>query len=186
MMGTRIVGPWAPTPAARGIQQYDSSMSRILPHLQRDTKPIFVTFNTDDHWILPPEGRDIVLDSCRHDHLKTMDLHIAVVMPDHAHIILTPLADQDRVRMYPVSEIVWAIKSASAHRINKLLGRHGKVWQDEYFDTVIHRSEKLQDKVEYVRQNPVRAGLVASAEDYKWMWELPRPRAAAAPQLLGR
>lgn len=128
----------------------------------------------------PTEARDIALDSCRHDHLRSMELHIAVVMPDHVHIIVSPLADYDRVRMYPISEIMQAIKSASAHRINKRLGRSGKVWQDEYFDSVIHRSESLQAKMEYVRENPVRAGLASRVEDYPWMWELPRPRAAAA------
>jgi REP element-mobilizing transposase RayT len=152
-------------------------MSRILPHLQRGTKPIFVTFNTDDHWVLPLEGRDIVLDSCRRDHLKTMDLHIAVIMPDHVHLILTPLANRDRMCMYPLSEILWAIKSASAHRINKSLGRKGKVWQDEYFDNAIARSESLQQKIKYVRQNPVRAGLVSRAEDYRWLWESPQVKA---------
>lgn len=59
----------------------------------------------------------------------------------------------------------------------------GKVWQDEYFDTVIRRSDSLQAKIDYVRQNLVRAGLVKCPEDYRWMWELPRPRAATAPNV---
>jgi putative transposase len=106
-------------------------------------------------------------------------LHFAVVMPDHLHLILTPAVDYERMRVYPLSEIVWAIKSASAHRVNKLLKKSGSVWQAEYFDTVIRRSESLDQELAYVRQNPVRAGLVTRAEDYEWSWE-PRPRAAAA------
>jgi REP element-mobilizing transposase RayT len=51
-------------------------------------------------------------------------------MPDHVHLILTPLADEDG--SFPVSQITHAIKSESAHRINK--NRKGKVWQDESFD----------------------------------------------------
>lgn len=121
-------------------------MSRILPHLQRSTAPVFITFNTADRWVLPDTARDIVLDSCVHDHMKTMELHIAVVMPDHVHVVLTPLADYDRMRIYPVSEIMWGIKSASVHRINKALERKGKVWQDEYFDTLIVRSDSLQQR----------------------------------------
>ncbi len=88
--------------------------------------------------------------------------------------------------MFPIREIVWAIKSASAHRINKLLQRHGSVWQDEYFDHVIGRSDSLEQKIQYVRENPVRAGLVQRAEDYPWIWEQPRPRAAAAVEHSGR
>ncbi|MBZ5627376.1 MAG: transposase [Acidobacteriia bacterium] len=115
-----------------------------------------------------------------------MHLHVAVVMPDHVHLILTPAVDYDRRRVYPLSEILWAIKSASSHRINKLLGCSGAVWQAEYFDTAIRRSESLDQKMEYVRQNPVRAGLVTSAERYEWLWESPRPGAAAGPQISGK
>lgn len=104
-----------------------------------------------------------------------MQLHIAVVMPDHVHLILTPLIDYDRLRVHPLSKIVWAIKSASAHRINKLLNTSGSVWQAEYFDTAIRRSDSLDQKLDYVRRNPVRAGLVARPEEYEWIWESPRP-----------
>jgi len=115
-----------------------------------------------------------------------MDLHIAVIMPDHVHLVLTPLVNYDRRCVYSVREIMWAIKSASAHRINKLLGRAGPVWQAEYFDTAISRSESLDAKIEYVRQNPVKAGLVARAEDYEWCWESPRARAPAAAAIAGK
>jgi REP element-mobilizing transposase RayT len=155
-------------------------MTRILPHLQRDDTPHFVTFNTHGRWLLPLPARTIALDSCRHDHGRTMHLHIAVIMPDHVHLIFTPLVDYDRGRIYPLSQILWAIKSASAHRINKVMERLGAVWQEEYFDTAIRRSDSLDQKIEYVRQNPVRAGLVATPEDYQWSWEAPRPRAASA------
>src|SRR5690348_18310511 len=115
-------------------------MSRILPHLQRDSTPHFVTFTTQDRSVLTDSARDIVLDCCRHDHLRTMELHIATVMPGHVHLIFTPLANYDRMRMYSLAEILWAIKSASVHRINRSLNRRGKLWQDEYFDSAIRRS----------------------------------------------
>jgi REP element-mobilizing transposase RayT len=161
-------------------------MTRHLPHIQRDDTPHFINFATHERWVLPHAARSIALDSCRHDHGRTMHLHIVVIMPDHVYLVLSPLIDYDRRRVYPLSEILWAIKSASAHRINKLLGRSGSVWQEEYFDTAMRRSESLEQKMEYVRQNPVRAGIVARAEDYEWSWELPRPRAAAALQILGK
>lgn len=113
-----------------------------------------------------------------------MHLHIVVIMTDHAHLILTPAIDYDRMRVYPLGEIMWAIKSASAHHINKLLGRSGKVWQDQYFDHVVRGAESLNEKIAYVRQNPVRAGLVGVAEEYPWTWEQPRPRAATAGTIL--
>ena len=62
------------------------------------------------------------------------------------------------------------LKSTTAHRINKALGRHGRVWQDESFDHVLRSDESLEEKVGYVIANPIRAGLVTTADEYKWLW----------------
>jgi hypothetical protein len=44
------------------------------------------------------------------------------------------------------------------------------VWEEESFDHVLRSDESLEDKREYIRQNPVRAGLVKTLEDYRWLW----------------
>jgi REP-associated tyrosine transposase len=64
-----------------------------------------------------------------------------------------------------------AIKSASAHRINKSLGRKGRVWQPESFDHVLRSSEGLDAKIQYILENPLRSGLVGSWADYRWLWK---------------
>ncbi len=89
-------------------------------------------------------------------------------MPDHVHLIFTPLYDGDS--LYSVAEIMQGIKSASAHKINRLLNRSGQVWQHESFDWVLRREESIHAKVEYMIQNPVRAGLVRTAAEYRWLW----------------
>jgi hypothetical protein len=62
------------------------------------------------------------------------------------------------------------LKSVTAHRINKLLNTSGPVWEEESFDHVLRSDESLLEKCEYIRQNPVQAGLVARPEDYRWLW----------------
>jgi len=99
-----------------------------------------------------------------------MDLQIIVVMPDHVHLIFTPLVNEQRMEVCSLAEIMDAIKGASAHKINKILGRKGRVWQTESFDHVLRCSESLDQKIEYIRQNPVRRGLVSNWEDYPWIW----------------
>ena len=143
---------------------------RNLPHLQRDATPHFITFVTKFRWALPPLARDIVLSSCRHDHRTRYELHVAVVMPDHAHMILTPLLDEARGEFFSLVEIMQTVKSSSAHLINRALVRRGRVWQEESFDRVVRASEKLDAKVQYVLQNPVRRGLVQDGEEYPWVW----------------
>jgi REP element-mobilizing transposase RayT len=104
-------------------------------------------------------------------------LHALVVMPDHVHMILSPLSDDNGPISIP--EITQAIKSTSAHRINKHLGRKGKVWQDESFDRALRREEHIPEKVQYLLENPLRAGLVGNPTHYRWFW-----REDAVEQLL--
>jgi len=134
---------------------------RQLPHLQVDERQHFVTFCTDRRWILPERVRSIVLECCLHDNGEKFDLRVAVVMPDHVHIIFTPWVDHEANAIYSLAEIMDAIKGASAHRISKALGRKERVWQAESFDHVVRCSEGLDAKIRYVLENPVRRGLVA-------------------------
>jgi REP element-mobilizing transposase RayT len=143
---------------------------RKLPHLQRDNKPHFITFVSHHRWMLPEQARDIVLKCCLHDHGLCYYLHAAVIMPDHVHLILVPLVNLAEKRVYWLPEILDAIKGASAHFINHALNRHGRVWQDEYFDHVLRSSESLDQKIEYVLNNPLRRGLVRYREEYQWTW----------------
>ncbi len=63
---------------------------RNLPHMQRDSTPHFITFNTKFRAILADWARDIVVGCCVHDHGVRYRLRVAVVMPDHVHLVLTP------------------------------------------------------------------------------------------------
>lgn len=144
---------------------------RNLPHLQRDMKPHFLTFCTENPWILPGEVRALVLRSCIHDHETKLFVFCAVVMPDHAHLVFVPLVDHRKREVIALATITPAIKGASAHNINRALGRKGTVWQEESFDHVLRSFEALDQKIEYVLNNPVRAGLVTRAEDYPWLWQ---------------
>ena len=91
-------------------------------------------------------------------------MYALVVMPDHVYFVATPLAHN------LLSTVVGAVKSASAHLINRELKRSGRVWQEEYFDHSIRSDEYLNTKMAYVLQNPVRMHLVASAREYRWVW----------------
>ncbi len=143
---------------------------RKLPHLQRDDKPHFVTFRTYRRWILPKDVRAIALNCCLHDDGIKMKVYCAVVMPDHVHIIFTPLVNSGGNKIYSLAEIMGGIKGASAQKINLHLRRLGRVWQTESFDHVLRSSESLDAKVAYVLENPVRKGLVEKWQDYRWIW----------------
>jgi len=175
----------------RASDRLDSSLAkarpmtfyrRNLPHLQRDAKRHFVTFVTKDRWLLPEWARDIVLESIRHDDPLRYDLGAAVVMPDHAHLILTPGIDDLRHRVMPLFEIMQAIKGASARKINQRLECHGAIWQEESFDHVLRSAENTGAKLQYVLENPVRLGLVSGWQEYRWSWHRPFPNPYEPPR----
>jgi len=89
------------------------------------------------------------------------------LMPDHVHLIYSALRRADGWE-YTLPDVMKSIKGRSARQINVALKRSGPVWQEEFFDHVLRSNDSLVDRVDYVCQNPVRAGLVEKAEDYRW------------------
>lgn len=142
---------------------------RRLPHYQKDDRALFVTFRAGCLNPLPESVRDTVLRHILHDHGSKATFHVAVVMPEHVHFLLTPLRDANG-DFCSLVELLQAIKGASAHSVNRELGRSGPVWQDESLDHVLRGDESFRQKLEYIRQNPVRTGLVKRPEDYRWLW----------------
>ena len=94
-------------------------------------------------------------------------------MPTHVHLLFWALRDSTGWP-FPLVKIMQSLKGSSAHTLNKLLGRSGPVWDEESFDHVLRSDESWEQKREYIRQNPVRAGLVERPEDYRWLWLDPR------------
>jgi len=153
---------------------------RNLPHMQRDGTPHFVTFCTKLRRVLPEWARDIVLGCCVHDHDRRYNLRVAVIMPDHVHLILTPLLDETRGTIISLVEIMKALKGASAHAINRRQESHGAIWQEESFDRIVRSSESLDAKIAYILDNPVRKRLVQNWQEYRWIW-LPAEQHLHAP-----
>ncbi len=76
------------------------------------------------------------------------------------------------------------IKGASSHTVNKLLKRRGTLWLDESFDRLMRSSDEFGDKILYIIENPIAAGLAKGPHDYPWCWvESTQPR-AAVPRVL--
>ena len=116
-----------------------------------------------------PQARDAVLQHCQYDDGKRYDLHAVVVTPEHVHLLLTPLRGE-KGWPYGLPSILKRLKGTSARSANKLLDSSGPVWQEESFDHLPRCPEKFEEEIEYIRNNPVRRGLVGKPEDYPWLW----------------
>ena len=162
----RVAQASAPAGSAKSPK---SAYKRYLPHLQRPGKPVFITFATWKRRALPERERQLVLDCVVAGHTDRFNLHAAAIMPDHVHVLLTPVNDEHG-ETFGIAQIMHAIKGASAHAVNRALSRSGRVWQPESFDHVLRSDESTRQKAEYICANPVRAGLVAHEDDYPWLW----------------
>jgi putative transposase len=87
-------------------------------------------------------------------------LHDFVVMPDHFHVILSPLGSLERS--------VQMIKGGFSFRAKKELGSNAEVWQRGFSDHRIRDYEDYLIHLRYIHGNPVRRGLCADAKGYAY------------------
>jgi REP element-mobilizing transposase RayT len=93
--------------------------------------------------------------------LHQYHLHAYVVMPNHIHVLLTPFL--------PLPLVTKSIKNITARRANTLLKRNGATfWQDETYDRQVRDNNEFTNIQRYIENNPVKAGLATSPEDYHW------------------
>lgn len=142
---------------------------RNLPHIEKDGASYFVTFSTRNELILPEDARTLVFDHCLFENGRKVEMHAFVVMPDHVHLLFTPL-ESKWGEPYSLAEIMKGVKGASSHSVNKLLNRRGTLWEPESFDRIVHSSNDFEYRVIYIVQNPIAAGLATGMNDYWWAW----------------
>ena len=100
----------------------------------------------------------IVRDALGHFHGHRYDLLAWVVMPNHVHVLIKQRAS------HRLAAIVQSWKIFTAKQING----GGRLWQRDYWDCYIRDEAHFARCLEYIHQNPVKAGLVKRAEDWPW------------------
>ena len=126
-------------------------------------------------WLADEEVAAMVAQSLHHLDGERYDLLAYCIMPNHVHVVFTLPAAGEEERNSSLSSIMQSIKGYTARRANQMLGRRGQFWQDESYDRVIRDGAELERVLRYVINNPVKAGLVSTACDWKWTfcrWEL--------------
>ena len=136
---------------------------RHLPHLQKAERNYYVTFCTHHRRRLSEAERSTVLQTAIDLHRMFCWLHVITVMPDHVHAILQPLG-------LSFSGVMKRLKGRSSLNANRAMGRSGRLWQAEFFDRILRSDENLTEKMDYICNNPVRAGIVAAWREYRWTW----------------
>lgn len=144
-------------------------------------------------WLNIEKIAKIVKDALHFYDEKRYNLICYTIMPNHVHLVLYPIVERNSVSLnsrnegsndeiktinyrksgsedslYIVTEIMQNIKKYTAREANKILNRTGQFWQHESYDHVIRNNEELYNTVNYILNNPMKAGLVRNPADWKW------------------
>jgi REP element-mobilizing transposase RayT len=88
-------------------------------------------------------------------------LHAFVVMPNHVHLLATPTL--------ALPKLTKSLKGITSKRANIILAMTGsRFWQEESYDHLVRNEREFEKIRSYIEENPVRAGLVREANEYRW------------------
>jgi putative transposase len=162
----------AKKPGGTGVPPVQSFQAtrRNLPHLQEPGRVYFLTWRCRDGQHLSAEERTITMDSIIYWGGLKWRVYVAVIMPDHVHLLSQPLSTPQG-GVFNLAEMIHSVKRFSTHRINQHRGGKGSIRQDERYDRIVRDEEEFLEKWNYIRNNPVRAGLTEHPEDYPWLYE---------------
>jgi len=116
-------------------------------------------------------GADVFLDAEDRERYLSVASHYArrhgvdiwayCLMSNHVHFVMLPHTPDSLARTLRDAQRSHAVY------LNQKLGQRGHLWQSRYFSCALDEAH-LWAAVRYIERNPVRAGLVAVAEDYPW------------------
>ena len=114
-------------------------------------------------WLQRPDVACLVesaiLDGERQFH--RYHLHAFVVMPNHVHLLVTPLV--------VATQWLGPLKGFTSFQANRILGIRNKAfWQDESYDHLVRSDAEFERIRAYIEENPVNAGLTTTAEQFQW------------------
>jgi REP element-mobilizing transposase RayT len=113
-------------------------------------------------WLRRPEVAESMVKILLHFDGERYQIVEWCVMPNHVHVLVQCHAG------WALPRVVQGWKSFGARTANAMLQRSGPFWAPDYFDRFIRDGAHLATVRQYIRDNPVAAGLVARAEDWRW------------------
>ncbi|MEB3886911.1 transposase [Lyngbya sp. CCY1209] len=148
---------------------------RRLPHWELNGAIYFITFNTWEKLELTPEARKVVFTACLFFHDKRYKMFTFVVMPDHVHLLMQPL-QKEKGDYWPLASIMHSLKSYTHKEIPKVMTHIGRVWQPERYDRIVRDEQEFQQFWKYILENPIKANLSDTCENYPYLWINPEPK----------
>lgn len=103
----------------------------------------------------------IMQDTLKHFDGERYRLICWCIMPNHVHVLI------EVNEGWSLSRIMHGWRSYTAKEANRILGRTGRFWMEEYYDRYIRDDNHLQKTINYILNNPANAGL----DEWPWVGE---------------
>lgn len=155
-----------------------------------NTEGIYFVTSTITQWVdlfTRDVYRELIADSLKHCiNKKGLIIHAWCFMSNHIHLIISKKGDEelpeilrdfkkftglkliDTIKTPNESRHDWMLKifEEEASKIKRV--KNFKLWQDGNHPVLLDSNKMLEDRLQYVHQNPVKAGWVVRSQDYRW------------------
>lgn len=121
------------------------------------------------YWLREEDIAGLVSQSLHYQDGLRYRLEAFCIMPNHVHLVCTPLEAAGGI-YYAMSKIMHSLKRHTGRRANQILRRSGDFWEHENYDHYARDKAELERIINYVLNNPVKAGLVSMPEEWKWSY----------------
>jgi REP element-mobilizing transposase RayT len=138
------------------IYQLDQVMDNPLP-----SRP---------HYLRDERIAKVVADSLHFWDDLSIELYCYCIMSNHLHTVIRMLESHKVVAYKQLHEWLHSVKRYSAYKANNILRRKGPFWMHESFDYLVRNRQELGRIIEYVLDNPVKAGLCKERREWRWTY----------------
>lgn len=129
-------------------------------------------------WLKDEHIAQIVADRLHDLDGKRYHLLTFCIMANHVHVVIdmagfyssSPTNTAGKTKDYVVGDAMRLLKGSTSRICNHALGRAGAFWEHESYDHYARDEDEFCRIIEYVLNNPVKAGLVKNWQDWKWSY----------------
>jgi putative transposase len=109
------------------------------------------------------EGRNYYLESLiNYSRKYRMEIWAYCLMNNHVHLLAVPREPDSMANCMGLSSMVYT------QYLNRKFKKSGRIWQNRFFSCIVEKNQYLWSVARYIERNPVGAGMVEKAVDYRW------------------
>jgi len=140
-------------------QENKSKQTKRNSNLYNEIMDDYLDRNSNGiNWLRNEKIRLETISSINFNNKRLYSVIAFCIMPNHVHLIINTF----NYPYTPLGKILKSIKQFSATQANKILKQEGQFWQHESYDHIVRNRNELAARINYVKNNPVKAGLVSS------------------------